>query len=432
MRLNVVFDVSYSMSDNESLHSSDFTCYEANKQGCDCCYCDLGPGAELTSVAQESLESISDIESGPKSDTESLHSSDFSCYGDNKPLCSCCYSDEEAEPTNRSKSTSPIQLDYLNARNRHIFVQTPESVARSVEFLGCYIEYVRDEFITYDLCVAAISSYGGVIPNILERRNLLSENDYYNICLHTVKVNGWGLKYIPSDVHTQELCDEAVNGACWALQYVGDEFKTYDNCYSAVRRNGQTLQFVPDALIDEAMCLAATKARYPCLNYIPRRYLTRELCYIAVGADGGDIKHVPEEFMSSELAYLAITSPASSNPTSDMAGSNVQYVPARYLTREIILEALRRWSGIYERVPAECITPELELEILDVSPWCLRGMEQTPEKCMRAIRGDSRILRQVIQREDITREMAEYALTLSRDEKVDFGKELYRYLKTLV
>ncbi len=376
---------------------------------------------------------VSHSMSEPESDIESLHSSDFSCYGDNKPLCSCCcYSDEESDDANIPRTPSPIDLEYLNSRNRHIFVQTPESVARSVEFLGCYIEYVRDEFITYDLCVAAINSYGGVIPSILTRRNLLSESEYYNICLHTVKVNGWDLKYIPSDVHTQELCDTAVKGACWALEFVRDEFKTYDNCYSAVRRNGQTLQFVPDALIDEAMCLAAVKARYPCLNYILRRYLTRELCHIAVKGDGADVKNVPEEFMSSELAYLAITSPAQSNPTNNMAGSNIQYIPARFLTREIILEALRRWPGIYGRVPAELITPELELEILDVSPWCLRSMTQTPEKCMRAIRGDSRVLRQVMKRENITREMAEYALGLSRDERVDFGKELYRYLKTLV
>jgi hypothetical protein len=362
------------------------------------------------------------------SDSESLHSSDFSCYGDNKPLCSCCYSDEESEYTNRPES--PIDLEYLNARNRHIFVQTPESVAQSVELIGTSIDYVNDEFITYDLCIAAITWYGGEIISILERRHLLSESEYYNICLHTVKVNGWGLKYIPADVHTQELCDEAVRGSCWALQHVRDEFKNYDNCYSAVRRNGQTLQYVPKGLIDEAMCLAAAKAGHPCLNFIPRRYLTREMCYIAVGADGSDFKNVPEVFRSSELAYLAITSPASSNPTSDMAGANIQYVPQHHLTREIILEALRRWPGIYGRV--EYIPPEMELEILDVSPWCLRSMEQTPEKCMRAIRADSRVLRQVMKREDITREMAEYALGLSHDEKVDFGKELYRYLKTLV
>jgi hypothetical protein len=417
------------MSDNESLHNSDFTCHDDNKQLCNCCYCDLGPGAEIPSTA-ESLESISDIRS--ETGVESLHSSDFSCYGDNKPFCSCCYSDDELEDTNGPKSPSPIQMDYLNARNRHIFVQTPESVAQSVELIGTSIDYVNDDFITYDLCIAAITWYGGEIHSILTRRHLFTTREYYDICLHTVRLNGWDLKYIPDDVQTQELCDTAVRTSCWALEFVRDEFKTYDNCYSAVRRNGQTMKFVPDVLIDEAMCLAGAKARYPCLNFIPRRFLTRELCYIAVRGDGGDIKNVPEEFMSSELAYLAITSPATSNPTSNMAGSNIQYVPARYLTREIILEALKRWSGIYGRIPAECITPEMELEILDVSPWCLRSMEQTPEKCMRAIRADSRVLRQVMKREDITREMAEYALGLSRDERVDFGKELYRHLKTLV
>jgi hypothetical protein len=368
----------------------------------------------------------------PEDDTESLHSSDFSCYGDNEPLCSCCYSEDEDENMDRTESASPIHLDYLTERNRHIFVQTPESVAQSVELIGTSIDYVNDEFITYDLCISAITWYGGEIPSILERRHLFTMREYYDICLHTVRVNGSDLKYIPSDVHTQELCDEAVRGGCWALQYVRDEFKTYDNCYSAVRRNGQTLQYVPKGFIDEAMCLAAAKAGYPCLNFIPQRFLTRDLCYIAVGADGADIKNVPEVFRSSKLAYLAITSPARSNPTSDMAGANIQYIPQHHLTREIILEALRRWPGIYERIPEECITPELELEILDVSPWCLRSMTQTPEKCMRAIRGEPRVLRQVIWREDITREMAAYALGLSREVRIGFGKELYRYLKTLV
>ncbi len=397
------------------------------------------------------------------SDDESLHSSDFSCYDDGRPKCSCCYSDsgteletdveeDSVEPEHESSSEDEVETERpykpgystlplhpimermlppsITERNRHMYMQTPETVLASVESWGPSIAYVRDEFITYDLCEAAIKCHSGSIYSI--KPHLLSEREYYDLCMLSVADNGWNLKFIPAEVQTQELCNAAVKSTCWSLQYVRDEFKTYDDCYSAVSRNGQILQYVPAHLIDEAMCVAAAKTRYPCLEFIPRQYLTREMCYDSVKGDGMAIKDVPEEFMSSELAYLAITSPAPCSSNEDSAGNNMRHVPPQYLTREIILTALKKHCYVYSCVPAEYLTDEFKNEILDVSPRCIQYMVQTPANCLRALKASWRVLRYDIKRQNITREMAAYAMTLGREYKIDFGKELYRYLRSLL
>lgn len=314
----------------------------------------------------------------------------------------------------------------ITEENRYTFEQTPESVRESVTEWGPSIGYVRDEFITYELCNLAIENNEHSICSIEPR--LLTKDEYYNLCLAAATENGWTMKNIPQEIQTQELCDAGIKSICWAIQFCLDKFKTYENCLSAVSRNGATIEHVPKKLIDKEMCLAAAKSRYPCLDKIPKEFLTKELCHISVAADGADIKNVPDEFMSSELAFIAITSPAPSNPNSDMAGSNIQYISAKYLTREIIIESAKRWWPTYSRIPKECLTKEIEDAVLDVAPYCIRHMEQTPEQCMKILKNSPWFIEDPIKRENITKEMAEYILSLPKQTTKRFGKEIMQYL----
>lgn len=303
----------------------------------------------------------------------------------------------------------------ITEENRDTFEQTPESVKESVTNWGPSIGYVRDEFITYDLCKIAISNTEHSICSI--KPHLLKAKEYYNLCLAAAEENGWTMRNIPPEVQTQELVDAAIKSICWAIQFCLDKFKTYENCLSAVSRNGATIEHVPRKLIDKKMCLAAAKSRYPCLDKIPKEFLDKELCHISVAADGADIKNVPDEFMSTELAWLAITSPAPSNPSSDMAGSNIQYIGAKYITKEIIMESVKRWSPTYGRIPKECITEEIEDEVLLIAPECIRHMKQTPDKCMKAIKIRPYVIAEYIALENITKEMVEYLEALPNDHK---------------
>ena len=304
----------------------------------------------------------------------------------------------------------------ITGKNYDTILQTPESVFASVKSWGSSIQYVNDEFITYELCDEAIHNDNHSIYNI--KQHLLTADEYYKLCLQAVSDNGWTIKHIPKEIQTQELVDAAIEGSCWAIQYCLDEYKTYNNCLSAVRRNGQTMKFVPVHFINTQMCELAAQSRYPCLDIIPEEFLTAEICKMAVAGDGKNVKWVPDALMSTDLAYLAITSPAPSNPSSDMAGSNIQYIKAQFLTKEIILESVKRWYNTYGRIPKEAITEEIEEAALDISPHCIRHMKQTPERCMKAFMANPSILMwDCIALENITREMVQHLESLDKQTK---------------
>ena len=294
----------------------------------------------------------------------------------------------------------------ITEENRDTFEQTPESVLASVTNWGPSIGYVRDEFITYELCSKAIECCESAICSI--KPSLLSKDEYYNLCLQSVSKNGWNMQYIPQEIQTQELCDTAVKAICWGYKYCLEKFKTYENSFSAVKRNGQIMEYVPKKLIDYEMCEAAAKSRYPCLNHIPKEFLTKEICEMGVRANGENVKWVPDEFMSSDMAWLAIKSPAPSNPSPDMAGGNIRHIPSKYLTKELIVESARLWWCTYGLIPKECITEEIEEEVLEVAPYCLRAMKQTPERCMKAMKKYPSVLYDCIALENITVELVEY------------------------
>ncbi len=319
----------------------------------------------------------------------------------------------------------------ITAENRDTYEQTEESVLASVSEWGPSISYVRDELIDYNLCSIAISNHDGAICGI--KPHLLKSDEYYDICLQSATANGWNMRHIPKQVQTQELCDAAIKSICWAIKFCKDKFKTYDNCYSAVKRNGKCIEHVPVQFIDEKICLAAVQSRYQCLNLIPKGYVTKELCEAAVNANGENIRYVPDEFMSTDLAYIAITIPGPHAPSSDMAGSNIQYIPAKYLTKDIIVESAKRWFCTYQRIPKVCLTEEIEDAVIEVSPECIRYMKQTPERCLKVVKRRPLIVEwgSYIEKENITREIAEYILELPSDIKKHYSPDNLALLGTL-
>ena len=339
--------------------------------------------------------------------------------------CGCIYSRRNSEEV-------PIEEDptILTHKNYKTFPQTEENVNESIEYWGPTIEFVEDRFITYELCKRAIERHSGSLSCI--KRHLLSPKEYYDLCLQTVKSNGFSMKFVPSDVHTQELCDAAIQSSCWAITHCLDKFKTPQNCLQSVSKNGQTLEYVPTQYITQEMCLIAVKTRYPCLNLIPKEFITQEVCDEAVKANGENVKYVPDEFMSTALAAIAIRSPAPCNPSANMAGANIQYIPAKYITKELILESVRRWFSTYHRIPKECITDEIEEEVLKISPYCIKHIKQTPERCWQALKENPTLI-EYIARENITQEMAQFVFSnLTKKHLKYINNDLVEYLRLLL
>jgi hypothetical protein len=311
----------------------------------------------------------------------------------------------------------------ITAENRRTFEQTPETVMLSVEEWGPSIGYVKDEFITYELCKLAVENHSGSILSIEPR--LLTKEEYYALCLQSVSDNGWNMKFIPKKVQTQELVDAAIQRSCWAIKHVKQKFKTYDNCISAVKRNGQTLEYVPKQFINAEMCELAAQSQSVCLHFIPPQFLTQEICRMAVKANGENVKHVPDHFMSTELAWLAITSPDPSDTSETMCGANIQYISAKYLTKDIIVHSAKLWYPTIGRVPKECFTEDLEDALVEVSPLCIKFVKQTPERCMKALKQEPCVFESSIHKESLTREMVEYFEALPNNIK----ENIKRFMK---
>jgi hypothetical protein len=371
--------------------------------------CESISGSEISFCDSESAatESIASTESGTtKSSTKSEYRPGYATVS----LCSCLRNENSQLITEENKDT---------------FIQTPESVLLSVEEWGPSIYYVRDEFITYELCRKAIENNEDSICSI--KPHLITKDEYYSLCLESVTQNGFNLKFIAKDVQGQELVDAAIKKCCWAIKYARDEFKTYENCLSAVTTNGATIQHVPSKFQTKEMCEEAVKVNYYCLKYIPKEHITKELCETAVKSYGENIKDVPDEFMSTELAFIAIQ--PNSNYSDTTTGSNIQFIPAKYITRELILESVRSCCMTYSTIPKECITEEIEDEVLDISPYTIQHMKQTPERCMRAIKSDPYVLCSEISIESITPEIAEHIRTLPKKTKKNIKRYYKKYYK---
>jgi hypothetical protein len=73
---------------------------------------------------------------------------------------------------------------------------------------------------------------------------------------------------------------------------------------------------------------------------------------------------------------------------------------------------VRRWSSAYPDIPEECITEEIEDAVLDIAPFCIRFMKQTPARCIKAIKLCPFVLIDGIDPENLTSDMLEHLESL--------------------
>ena len=139
-----------------------------------------------------------------------------------------------------------------------------------------------------------------------EIKNDLSINAWYD----DIQIKGHGLKKIPENERTPEMCFIAIHYWGAALEYVPEKFKTYELCLDAVRHNTpvdegcSALAFVPEEFKTYELCLEAIRHDYltsifwepredggfhtvqsdysAAINFVPEKLKTPELCYEAL------------------------------------------------------------------------------------------------------------------------------------------------------
>ena len=108
--------------------------------------------------------------------------------------------------------------------------------------------------------------------------------------LEVVKKDSSMLEFVPEEFITFELCEIAVKNRGYALNYVPEELKTEELCLAAVKKDGYYLEYVPDKFKTEKICKAAvfTIFLHDDLDY--DEWLAKEERYNFIK------ENVPEEF----------------------------------------------------------------------------------------------------------------------------------------
>lgn len=317
---------------------------------------------------------------------------------------------EEEEWEAKHLEEQRTRRDIITEENKDLIEQTPEVINNTIEHWGNGLTFVREEFHNFALYQKAVNYHDDAIAYV--KRDRLTKKQFYALCRDSLRATGYNMRCIPKDVLTHELVELALKTNCWAIENVPNQFKTYKNCLSAVSRNGEILQHVPKEIIDYNMCIAAAKTPYHSLKYIPKEFITKKICYLAVLAIGENIKFVPEEFMSSDLALLAVQS--DEYPGHCTAGQNIRFIPTKFYTKELMITAVKHTSYSYSKIAKEMITKEVEDAILEAVPRTIYYLEQTPERCLQALKADPYLILHSIKKESITKEVAELVLTLPR------------------
>jgi hypothetical protein len=287
---------------------------------------------------------------------------------------------------------------FINEDNYKTFEQTPESCLESVRIWGPSLSLMKDEFRTYEVCKAAVENNSYAIYGVY-RSNLITKDQYKELCLLAVTNNGFSIKEISFGNQDQEICDAAIKSSCCAIMYMDSRFKTYDLCLKAVSLNGTMLEFVPDHLIDVSMCDAAMSNKYGGLDYVPNKFKTYDVCLKAVTMNGRSVTGIRnKEYFTPELGLAAVQSDSCC----------IQWIPKEYHTQEMIKASLYK------------------------NGYMIASIEQTPENCLYAIKRTPRALSN-IKRENITLEICKIIMKLD-DQHLDMfvPQDMLEFIKNKI
>ena len=91
-----------------------------------------------------------------------------------------------------------------------------------------------------------------------------------------VAQSSYALKYVPEELKTQEMCNEAMQENLAVLFVVPDRFKTEDMCIKALEVDPWRLRDVPDNLKTEEMCNKAVEDDPSSLQFVSDWFVTQE------------------------------------------------------------------------------------------------------------------------------------------------------------
>ena len=116
----------------------------------------------------------------------------------------------------------------------------------------------------------------------------------YDICLKSVKSNGYNLVYVPERYRDSKLCMEAIKTMLSDVSIYG--YYSYDNIvniFLLIPEHVRTSEFVLE-IIESSEALGYL------IEFVPMKNITKELCLKAIQYDASP-SSIPKEFLNYEI-----------------------------------------------------------------------------------------------------------------------------------
>jgi len=174
--------------------------------------------------------------------------------------------------------------------------------------------------------------YVDSIYNMECLNNFNKDNQYYDLCVYAVKLNGDNFQYVKNKFKTFELCKLAVEIDPYNLEFIKQEYQTFKLCKEAFIK----IDYCPDILMyikypstdffkfvsdtykeaslkyfnenyqDEELCLYAIELNFENFEYVNKKLQTYDMCYKVVKQNGEMLKYVNDEFKTYKLCKKAV------------------------------------------------------------------------------------------------------------------------------
>ena len=296
--------------------------------------------------------------------------------------------------------SDPLKLTYGSVQLKRL-LQFPDVCLQAVKKCPNLLEYTPETGIDDTVIQAVADSDCGL-------RYIPEQYKTKEICDRAFKKNVWNLSEIPDQFITAEMCLTAVRESGFLLEHVPDELKTTEMCKIAVKDDGNGTPYVPDELYDKELAKLVLKhpgSKVFPLKIIPKQFLDYDMCKYAVNNVWGSLQDVPEEYKDYDLCLCAVkndpravqyvpseffardemilVAPLEYIPEekrteeaclkhvkqgATIEGNKFKYIPERMVNKKVCEAAVLKSAGTIIAVPDEFITEEMLIKVAEVAP----------------------------------------------------------------
>jgi hypothetical protein len=242
-----------------------------------------------------------------------------------------------------------------------------------------YLSLLNTEPHTEELCLLAVKASGLLL------RSINKSNITIIICKEAIKQNPYAVLYVPDEFLTEEIISlvklipglESVkfgmnnddiqklivqqDGLAFRFLFFFNKPKEFimDIIRTALEQNGLALQYMTTNVKDE---------------YV-RDYVTREHVILALKQNKDAIQFIPVKYRR----FFSVENPTNegliAKPTDeellemikDDVKSTFKYIPRKFLTKKMIMEAIIINPFYFKYIPSELITKELCIDIFNIN-----------------------------------------------------------------